>query len=387
MALEGIRVLDLARGYPGAYCTMILADLGADVLKIDPPGSHLPIPVADEESAYAYWCWERNKKGMILNLRLDEGRQIFYKLAEGADVVVEGFRPGVLKRLGVHYDTVSKLNPRIIYCSLTGYGQDGPYRDLPGHDPNYISVAGALGIIGEASGRPVLPSNLLADMGGGGMHAAVGVLAALMARERTGRGQYVDLAMTDGVVSLLSAEASLYFLTGIVPRPGKALTTGLVPYINVYETKDGRYITVACLEPQFWENLCRVLGREDFVPYQHAEGEKREEIFSFFRETFLTKTRDEWFELLREKEICIAPVYTLDEAFSDPQLRHRQMIVEIDHPKLGKVKQVGISIKLSDTPGQMRHAGTPPGEHTDEVLLRLGYSSKEVEDLRQKGVI
>lgn len=379
MALEGIKVLDLSRGYPAAYCAMILADLGADVLRIDPPGRRPPFPVADEESFYAYWCWERNKRGMALNLQLEEGRHIFCRLAEGADVVIDGFRPGVLKRMGVDYETVSELNPRIIYCSLTGYGQDGPYRDLPGHDPNYISVAGALGIITDQSGWPVLPSNLVADMGGGGMHAAVGVLAALMARERTGRGQHVDIAMTDGVVSLLSGIVSQHFLSGTAPG------MDTMPFIGVYETSDGRYVTIACLEPRFWENLCRALGREDLIPYQYAEGEKREEIVSFLREAFLKRTRDEWFELLKEGT-CIAPVYTLDEAFRDPQVQHRQMIVEIDHPRLGKVKQVGISIKLSDTPGQVRHAGTLPGTDTEEVLLGLGYSSKEIEELRQKGV-
>ncbi len=391
--LEGIRILDLSRLAPGPYCTMILGDLGADVIKIeDARESGLGVMSlvygdVSEEKIAAYDAHGRNKRSIALNLRFDESKKIFYKLCENVDVVVEGFRPGVVKRLGVDYETVKGINPRIIYCSLSGYGQDGPYEALAGHDINYISIAGAQGIIGQRGGPPTIPSNLLGDFAGGGMHAAIGILAALMARERTGRGQLVDIAMTDGVVSLLAAEASTYFLTGKVPRPGQTMTLGAAPYYNMYETKDGKYIAIGCLEPRFYENLCRALGREDFITHQEADEEKQKEIFSAFREIFLTRTRDEWFDLLRQTDICVAPVYSLDEAFSDPQVVHRNMVVEIDHPTQGKVRQVGISIKLSETPGAIRSPAPLRGQDTEEILGDLGYTTESISELRKAGAI
>jgi len=389
--LIGIKVLELSRVAPGAYCGMILGDMGADILKIEEPrkpglvGSGLsPIGEGAEREA-AYNALNRNKKSIVLNLKSGEAKKIFFKLAEKVDVVVEGFRPGVVKRLGVDYGAVKKINPGIVYCSISGYGQDGPYRDLPGHDLNYISIPGILSLIGQRDGPPTIPGNLLADYAGGGMHAALGILAALMARERTGKGQFVDIAMADGVLSLMSREASVYFLSEVVPERGKTLLTGAVPDYNVYETKDGKYISIACLEPQFWNNLCQVLGREDLIPHQTNE-EKKEEIFSSFREIFYTKTRDEWLTLLRQTDVCVAPVNTLDEALSDPQVSHRQMVVEVDSPTVGKVKQVGISVKLSETPGQIRNLAPVLGQHTHEVLRDLGYSKEHIEELRNTGV-
>jgi len=372
---------------------MILGDLGADVLKIEQPaaiargGIGTPrAPSAEAQRRAAHNAHDRNKKSITLNLRAEEARQIFYRLAQDADVVLEGFRPGVVERLGVDYETIKGINPRIVYCSLSGYGQDGPYQGLVGHDINYISIGGALGITGEAGRRPAIPMNIIGDFAAGGMHAAIGILTALMARERTGRGQYVDISMTDGTVSLLAAVASGYFSTGVVPKPGETLLNGGVPFYNVYETKDGKYISVGCLEPHFYENLCRALGREDFIAHQNNP-EKREEVFAYFRETFLTKTRDEWFELLKQTDICVGPVYTIDEVFNDPQVLHRKMVVEVDHPSLGKVKQVGISVKLSETPGEIRSTAPLLGQHTEEVLQDLGYTKERIEELRAEGGI
>jgi len=368
---------------------MILGDLGADVTRIDPGGGRAATaafpPPAGEESR-AYNPEGRNKKSIMLNFRTEEAREIFYKLAEQADVIIEGFRPGVTKRLGVDYDTIKEKNPRIVYCSLTGYGQEGPYRDMVGHDINYISIAGALGVIGEKGGRPVFPINLLADYAGGGMHAAIGILAALMARERTGKGQYVDIAMIDGVISLIHMPAAQYFRTGKAPQRGEDMLSGGAPQYSVYQTKDGKYLSVGALEPQFYQSVCRALGREDLIPHQWSE-EKREEVFSIFREAFLTKTRDEWFELLRQTETCTAPVYSLDEVFSDPQVIQRDMALELDHPKLGKVKQVGISVKLSETPGAFRSFAPAPGEHTEEIMCELGYSKEQIDGFRKAGAI
>jgi len=390
LPLEGVKVLDLAHLPPGSYCTMFLGDMGAEVIKVLPP--EMPFTTAsllkvEEERWSAFDALNRNKKGLVLNLRAEEGRRIFYKLAQKADVIVEGFRPGVVKRLGVDYETIKEINLRIVYCSLSGYGQNGPYSQFPGHDANYLSIGGVLGVIGTAEGEPVLPSNLIADFAGAGLHGVIGILLALMAREKTGRGQFIDLAYLDGVLSLMSYELSKYFASGVMPERGKGPLTGGAPYYNVYETKDGGYISLGCIEPHFWANLCRELGREDLIPYQHSEGEKKEEIFSFLRQVFRQKTRDEWFELLKEKNIPIAPVYSLAEVFSDPQVLHRQIAAELNHPTIGKVKQVGVAIRLSDTPGKIKSFAPLPGEHTDEILQDLGYSAEEIEKLRKEGVI
>jgi len=376
---------------------MVLADLGAEVIKIEsplepgafPPGSGVSPHPLDEEGwkRAAYHPLNRNKKSMVLNLKSEKACQVFYRLTEGADIIVEGFRPGVVKRLGVDYETVEKINSGIIYCSLSGYGQDGPYRDMPGHDINYISVGGALGLIGEPDGPPVIPLNFLGDYAGGAMYAIIGVLAALQARQKSGRGQYVDMAMTDGVISLLSMMAFDSFYKAKTTNRIESLITGRYPCYNTYETKDGKYISVGCIEAHFWENLCRIVGREDFIPHEYAEGEKKAEIHNHMKEFFRNKTRDEWFEELKDNDIPIAKVYTLEEVFSDPQVLHRQMLAEIEHPRLGKVKQVGIAVKLSDTPGMIRSTAPLLGEQTEQILRDLGYNGEQIGDLRSLGAI
>ena len=400
MPLEGITVLDLTRLAPGPYCTMILADLGADVIKIEEPGpptgrraeqaaglSPVPPPRSGVDRHTPHWALNRNKKTIGLNLKHDEARQIFYQLAERADVVVEEFRPGVAKRLGIDYDTLRQRNTRLIYCAITGYGQSGPYTDLVGHDINYISMAGCLGMIGAKGGPPVIPHNIIADFAGGGMHGAIGVLAALMARERTGRGQFVDIAMTDGVYSLLVSQLSTYFATGIVPRRGETQLDGGVHYYNIYEAQDGKWLSIGSIEPWFYANLCKALGCEDLLPYEFVEGEQREALQHTLSDIFKTKSRDEWFDLLRRHDICVGKVYDLHETEHDPHLQARQMIVEVDHPQVGKVKQVGISVKLSDTPGQIRFLAAPMGTHTEEILTTMGYSAEKVAELRAAGAI
>lgn len=389
LALEGIKVLDLSRLAPGTYCTMILADLGADVLKIEAPGAGMPFfaPPVEEKKWYAYNAFDRNKRSIVLNLRDEEGRGIFYKLAKDVDVVVEGFRPGAVKRLGVDYNTLKNLNPRIIYCSISGYGQDGPYSNLSGHDPNYIAISGALSLIGPKDKPPILPSNFLADYAGGGLQATVGILVALITRQRTGVGQYVDVAMLDGVISMLAVELSLYFLSGEVPKRGETLTTGATPSGNIYETKGGGYVTLAAGEPHFWGNLCQALGCDDLIPYQQATGEKRVEIFRRFKEIFLLKTRDEWFELLSKADVPVGPVYSLDEAIGNQHIISRRMVLKVEDPKLGTINQVGIIPSLSETPGKVRHVGVKPGEHTAEVLTTLGYTQDDIGRLRGRGVI
>ncbi len=402
LALDNIRIIDLTHLPPGALCTMILGDLGADVIKVTAPpetsqrgaGTEAMLTESERRKAVAFDALNRNKRSIQLDLKCKEGQKVFYKLAKTADVIVEGFRPGVVKRLKVDYEIIRGINRRIVYCSLSGYGQDGPYNALPGHDINYISVAGALRLISSPE-KPSIPLNLLADFAGASLHGVIGILAALLARERTGKGQYVDISYTDGVINLLSWFFSLHFSSGISPTPDKSWLHGAYPYYAVYQTQDNQYISIGCVEPWLWENLCRALGKEEYIPYhiaqehfyQPPQDEKWLEISSYLREVFRSRTRDEWFEFLSGRNVPVAKVYTLEEVANDPQILHRQMVVEIDHPSLGKIRQPGIAIKLSQTPGSIRGLAPLPGEHTDEVLRGLGYTDRYINQLRKRKVV
>ena len=402
LALEGIKVLDFCRNAPGMFATMILADLGADVLMIERPmdearaayerivaGIESP---EDERRHASFNALQRNKRSIALNLKHTEALEVFRRLASDADVVVEGFRPGVVDRLGVGYQQVKEINPRAVYCSVSGYGQTGPYSQMAGHDINYISFAGALGLIGDSpDGKPVIPLNLIADYAGGGLCGAVGILAALMAREKTGHGQYVDIAMTEGVLYMLCGAIADALSRGYTPKRGANRPNGGSPFYNVYRTADGRYfsISIAAIEPWFWENLCRAIGCEDLIPHQQAGEEKRAEITRTLEATFLTKTRDEWFQALKDANISVGKVYDLDEALADPQALARNMVVELEAPDVpeGKVTQPGVPFHLSDTPGEVRHPGSVTGQHTGEVLASLGYTPIQIDGMLVRGVV
>lgn len=387
LALEGIRILDMARLGPGPHCSQILADLGADVIKVEQPGPGEGYRAGRMIRFPGDAPIRRNSRSLGLNLKTPQGREVFYKLAATADVIMEGFRPGVVKRLGVDYETVKAIKPDIVYISLSGYGQSGPYAQYVGHDINYQGLTGILDMTGRPDGPPVIPGNTIADNAGGGMNAAIGILAALLVKERTGIGQYIDMAMVDGLMTMMFLVIEEYLSTGHVPRRGQTLLTGLYPWYNVYETKDGKYISVGAIEPWFYENLCRRLGREDLIPHQYAEGEKREEIFATFRQIFQTKTRDEWVAELMPAETCVAPIYSIDEVVRDPHLRHRQMIVEVEQPGKGRRPQVGIMVKLSETPGQIHRPGPELGQDNEEILRELGYDREAIEALQRAGAI
>jgi crotonobetainyl-CoA:carnitine CoA-transferase CaiB-like acyl-CoA transferase len=377
LPLGKLRLLDLSRQLPGPFCSTLLADLGMDVLVIaapkDPFGIGIPFLA-------------RNKRSMTLNLKTDAGREIFRRLAESADIVLEGYRPGVADRLGIGYETLHALNPRLIYCAISGYGQDGPYRDRVGHDLNYLGYAGVLNYVGEAGRAPVIPGVQIADIGAGSLMAAVGILSAVIAREQTGRGQLVDIAMLDGALAWNVYHLLIYQLSGRPPQRSAEQVTGSHPCYAVYETADGRYLTIGAYEPHFWATLCRHFGREDFIERQWDVGSIRDEMFGFFRAAFRTKSLAEWQRELGDKDICFGPVNTLDEALADPQLRHRRMVVEMDTPA-GKMVMPASPIKLSDTPPSMRTAPVSFGAHTDGVLSELGLSAKEIADLRAQGVV
>ena len=393
--LDGIKILELARVPPAELPGMLLADVGADVLKIETPEPDRP---QGEEwvRRTIHTFTNRNKRSMTLNMKSPEGQALFRKLAATADVIVEGFRPGVMKRLGADYEAIAKLNPRVVYCSLSGFGQDGPYARYPAHDMNYLSLAGVLGLIGEADRKPAIPLNLVADYAGASMHGALGIVHALFARERTGRGQHVDVAYLDTSVSLLAATPNMrfFFSDGLAPRRGEGFLGGSYPYYAIYETRDGKLLTIGCTEPWLWNNFCRAIGRPDlerfartadqFVRAANAEEDAaRREIEAIIK----TRDRDEWYELLVRADVCVGKVYDVEEMVRDPQLNHRQMIVDVQHPTQGRVRQVGIAIKLSDTPGTIRSAAPMPNEHTEAVLGELGLPAAEIARLRAKGII
>jgi len=400
LALNGIRILDLGQYVPNSLCTMILGDFGAEVIKVEnaaPNALNFQASPKGEERRReaAFDALNRNKKSIGLNLKSEIGRQIFYKLSKEADVIIEGFRPGVVKRLAIDYETIKEINPRIIYCSLSGYGQDGPYKNLPGHDGNYLAVAGALSLFGNREGPPVAPMNLLGDFAGASLHGVMGVLIALLARSNTGRGQYVDISYTDGIMTFLTNLSIDYFRDGILPKRGETVLHNAYPYSKTYKTKDDTYVVICAIEPWFWGNLCRALGKEDYITYhclpEHfyskPEGDKWEEISSYLEQIFLTRTSDEWVNFLSTKDVPISKVNTFDEAVRDPQVLLRKMVIEIKDPTLGSIKQLGMAIKLSDTPGQVRSLAPLFGQHTKDVLQAAGYKPEEIEEMLEKGVV
>jgi crotonobetainyl-CoA:carnitine CoA-transferase CaiB-like acyl-CoA transferase len=371
--IRNLKLLDLSRQLPGPFCSMILADLGVDVLVVAAPNDVMGIGIP---------LIQRNKRSMTLNLKSPEGKKIFDQLASEADIILEGFRPGVTDRLGIDYSSMAKLNPRIIYCSISGFGQDGPYRDKVGHDINYLGYAGVLGVSGAADNPPTIMPVQVADIGGGALMATVGILAAVLAREHTGRGQFVDISMMDGSVAWNVFHVLLSLITGQQPERGRTRLTGHHPCYAVYETKDGKYVTVGALEEHFWRNLCVALGVEEFIPDQFTEGERREEMFRIIRGKFRQKTQAEWLKELGPIDICFGPVNSISDAFADPQVQARGMIRENNGLKL-----IASPIKLSDTPPA---EPTPPpsfGQDTDQVLTALGYSTGAIAGLRQQRVV
>ena len=390
LPLDGIRILDFTMLLPGPWCTLFLADFGAEVIKIEEPkkGDYVRwFPPFIKGISARHLLINRNKKSMILNLKTDQGKKIAHQLVETADALVEGFRPGVMGRLGLGYKELRKINPKIIYCSISGYGQDGPYKNVVGHDINYLGYSGILNITGEADGPPVLPGVQISDISSGGMMAAMAVLIALIARSKTGKGQYIDVSMLDGNVAQLYATAGDYFATALSPERGETRESrvlGGYACYSIYKTKGSKYITVGPLEEKFWATLCGKLGRKDLIEIQFVP-EKQVEIKSALQEIFLKKTRDEWVEEFRNLDVCVGPVNTMEEAFEDPQIASREMVTEMEHPQIGKVPQLGIPINFSEFQGKIRRPAPRFGEHTAEILKELGYNGKAIKALMEGG--
>ncbi len=378
-ALTGIRVVDLSRMLPGPYCSMMLADHGAEVVAIEDrrfQGDDL-----------FFSDLNRNKRHISLNLKDPRGLAIFNRLADQADVVLEGFRPGVVERLGVDYQTLSRRNQRLIYCSISGYGQHGPLRDRVGHDVNYLSRAGVLDLCGDQHSGPTIPGVQVADVAGGSYNAAVGILLALYAREKSGQGQYIDISMTDGVLGLLTLPGFLAGRRGESPRRGDGLLSHRYACYNSYQTADGRHLTIGAVERRFWENLCRALEEEELIPLQYDEG-RREEVIDRLRRLFASRPLAYWEELLGGREVCFTGVQRLEDVLTDPLFAEREMVCPYpDEPAGSGRLAFGVPVKLHGTPGGIRSA---PGEFahaTREVLAELGYPEAEIDELYRAGVV
>jgi crotonobetainyl-CoA:carnitine CoA-transferase CaiB-like acyl-CoA transferase len=394
--LTGIRVLDLSLQLPGPFCTLMMADHGADVVKVDEPAPRVRNPFAGEEwgQSPADRYLNRGKKSLTLNLKTEEGKTIFRALAERADVVVEGFRPGVAQRLGVEYETLSAANPRVVYCSISGYGQTGPMRGVAGHDINYISYAGVLGASGREGMPPAIPPVQIGDLFGGAMMALSGILMALFARQATGKGRFVDVSMTDGALAMLSIHAAAVLAGMPSPERGSMMLTGMFPCYETYRCACGGYMSVGPLEAWFWDDFLKAIGREDLAGLQYATGEEGARAKAGLSKVFLSKTRDEWVAFFAGKDICVSPVLTLSEALSHPQARARGMVVEVESPFGGRDRQPGRPLKFRG-PGEggANLTEEPPrraprlGEHDEEILAELGYRDEQIADLREKGVI
>jgi alpha-methylacyl-CoA racemase len=391
--LSDIRVLDLTRLLPGGFCTLVLADLGADVIKVEDTGAGdyvrwAPPYYGDDEHtplgtrSALYLALNRNKRSIRLDLKQEGGRQALLKLAESAEALVESFRPGVLDRLGVGYEALRQANPALVYCPITGYGQDGPNRDRAGHDMNYLGLNGLLGLTGEVDGPPVQPAGQIADLGGGALMAAVGILAALNEARASGEGQVVDVSMYDGSQAWLALVAGRYFADGKVPRRGELELAGGIICYRPYEAKDG-WVTCGALEQKFWAAWCKGVGREDLIPHQGDPpgSEAHREVVEIFR----SRTVDEWRAFNDEHDCCVEPILDLGQALDSEQAKAREMVVELEQPELGTVRQLGFPVKLSRTAPDIHQHAPALGEHTAELLAEAGYSAEEIAAMEEKG--
>jgi crotonobetainyl-CoA:carnitine CoA-transferase CaiB-like acyl-CoA transferase len=394
LPLEGLKVLDLTRLLPGGFCSLLLADFGAGVVKVEDTGLGdyvrwaPPVYEGAEPSAGSalFLSLNRGKRSIRIDLKSQAGKDVLLRLARDADVLLESFRPGVLDRLGVGYERLRSQNPRLVYCAITGYGQDGPGRDRSGHDLNYLGLNGILGLSGEAEGPPVSSAAQIADLGGGALMAAVGVLIALRERDRSGEGQLVDCSMFDGSLSFLAMLAAEMLAGAPVPRRGELrLAGGLVCY-RPYRCADG-YVTLGALEPKFWSAFCRGVGREDLI--DHAFDPPGSDAHRAVSGLFAARTREQWRAFAAEHDCCLEPVMDLDEALDSELVAAREMVVELEQPGADRpVRLLGVPFKLSRTPGDPSRAPGPGlGQHTREVLAEAGYAPTEIDGLLESGAV
>lgn len=389
LPLEGVRVVDLSRLLPGPFATQLLADLGAEVIKVEDPaiGDYMRlVPPNVGDTSYPYLMVNRNKRSVAVNLKEPEGREILHRLVAKADVFVEQFQGGVAARLGADYETLRRVNPQLVYCAFEGFGATGPHAGRPAHDIDFESLAGILGVTGSENGRPVIPGVPIADLASA-YNAAFSILAALRKRDRTGEGAFVDVSIFDTAVSLMVLNLAHYLGTGETPVPGETLVTGQWPFYNVYETKDGRWLSIAAVETKFWTRLVEILGLPELAEDQFSDEAGRRRAIAAFREAFRRRTLEEWEAILGEEDLPWAPVQTVSEVVRDPQVRARGMLAEADLGRLGRLTVVGHPAHHAGVPRDPSGFVAAKGEHTEEVLRSLGYSPQAIESLRQRGVI
>lgn len=390
LPLSGIKVIDLTRILSGPFATMTLADLGADVIKIETPAGddtrQWGPPFIEGESAY-YLSVNRNKKSIVLNLKEEKGKEVFYKLVKDADVVVENFRPGTLKRLGADYDTLKEINPGIILASISGFGQTGPYAQKPGYDVLAQGMGGLMSVTGEPGRPPVKAGFSIADIGTG-MWAIIGILAALRERDRSGKGQWIDVSLLDTIISWQAYFAGNYFATEEDPEPLGGAHPNIVPY-QVFEASDG-YFILAVGNDQLWQKCIDAINDDVLRDEKYATNpgrvKHREELVKLLNDKFKEKTVRDWVAIFEEVKIPVGPINKLSDILNDPHVKEREMVVEKDHPVIGQLKMLGIPVKLSRTPGEIKTVPPALGEHTDQVLKELGYSDADIAALKEAGI-
>lgn len=371
-ALTGIRVLDMSRLLPGPYCTMLLADFGAEVIKIEEPGKgdySRSFPPFLKDFGYWHLQLNRNKQSVVLDLKSEEGKNIFLELVKTADVVVESYRPGVLKKLGVDYEAAAKVNPKIIYCSLSGYGSKGPLAHKADHDLGYLSLAGVTAMSGEADGAPAIPGVLMADMNAA-LSAGMSIMIALRHAALTGQGQEIDISLFNVAMNLMPGAASLFFGSGFVAERGNNWLTGAYANYNIYATADGRYVSVGCLEKKFWRNLCIGLGKEELIDMIDDESNHsylKQQLAAAFKQ----KTMREWEKFFADKDACVTPVLNFKEAVESEQVQANEMVLNVQDDELGEYQQLGFAMKLSKTPAQLNKRAPRLGEDTEKILAQL----------------
>ena len=389
-ALEGITVLDFTRLLPGPFCTQLLCNLGAEVIKIEDPklGDYMrSVPPIVHDVSYPFLMVNRGKRSLSVDLKTPAGQEIVHKLARGSDVVVEQFRPGVMARLRVAYDDLAMMNPRLVYCSFSGYGQTGPYKDLPGHDINFQALAGILGVTtGREDKAPAIPGVPIADLASG-FNAALAILAALRVRDRTGRGEFIDVSIYDTAVTLMVLGLARFLATGEEPVAGETLLTGSFPFYSLYETKDGRWLSVATVEPKFWSRMCELIGAPDLAEKQFKDGAERFQVAQALADKFRGRTLAEWEALLAMENLPITGVKRVSEVVRDPHVKARGLLPVVDVSGLWKLQVIAHPAKHATLETHNPTRVPAKGQDTEEILRSLGYTARQIQTLAKKGVV
>ncbi|MDI6600417.1 MAG: CaiB/BaiF CoA-transferase family protein [Thermoanaerobacteraceae bacterium] len=393
LPLEGIKVLDLTRVLTGPFCTMILADMGAEVIKVEIPGegdeSRGYTPFLQDESGY-FMSINRDKKGITLNLKTEEGKEIFKKLVKWADVITENYKPGTMKKLGLDYEALKEIKPDIIYAATSGFGQTGPYSDRPAYDAVVQGMGGIVSITGPKGSKGVRVGSSIADITAA-LYTVIGILSALHVKDKTGEGQFIDISMLDCQVSILENAIARYLYTGQVPKPQGNKHPSICPFES-FECSDGKEVMIAIGNDNLWAKFCRLVGRDELINDQRfatnrVRLENYEDLKPIMDDIMKQKSLDEWLKTLEKNAIPCGPINTIDKVVKDPQVLYREMLIELEHPKVGKITVPGVPIKFSKTPAKVRFAAPTLGQHNEEVFTSLGYTSEQIEEFKNKGVI